>query len=54
MIDQLLSRLLTWMLLSVQLSGWTSDLVDIIMSHHFSAVSLSFTISLFMCFDLSH
>lgn len=25
----------------VQLSGWTSNLVDIVMAHHFSTVSVS-------------
>lgn len=27
---------------SLQLTGWTSNLVDIIMAHHFSTVSFSF------------
>lgn len=37
---------------SLQLTGWTSNLVDIVMAHHFSTVSFSCSILLTLCFFL--
>lgn len=35
----------------VQLSGWTSNLVDIVMAHHFSTVSLTYCYVVLLTFS---